>query len=85
MASRATRIGLVVWTMLVVLFLWFPLVIIGLYAFNKSNIQTWPIPGLTLKWFGQAWADSEVRGALVLSIKAALGATAVALLLGGAL
>jgi putative spermidine/putrescine transport system permease protein len=85
MGSRATRIGLAVWTTLVVLFLWFPLVIIGLYAFNKSNIQTWPIPGLSLKWFGEAWDNSEVRDALVLSIKAALGATAVALVLGGAL
>jgi putative spermidine/putrescine transport system permease protein len=85
MESRATRIGLVVWTTLVVLFLWFPLVIIGLYAFNESNIQTWPIPGLSLKWFGEAWDNSEVRDGLLLSIKAALGATAVALVLGGAL
>jgi len=85
MTSRATRIGLVVWTILVVCFLWFPLVIIGGYAFNSSNIQDWPIPGLSLKWFGEAWANAEVRDALLLSIKAALGATAVALLLGGAL
>jgi putative spermidine/putrescine transport system permease protein len=83
--TLGTRIALTAWTLLVVLFLWIPLVIIGLYAFNKSNIQTWPIPGLSLKWFGDAWDNSEVRDALLRSIKAALGATAVALVLGSAL
>ena len=85
MESQATRIGLRVWTALVVLFLWIPLVIIGVYAFNKSNIQTWPFPGFSLKWFREAWDNTEVRNALVLSIKAALGATGVALVLGSVL
>jgi putative spermidine/putrescine transport system permease protein len=85
METRAVRLGLAAWTVLVVLFLWLPLVIIGLYAFNSSNIQDWPIPGLSLKWFGEAWDNPDVRDALKLSIKAALGATAVALVLGTAL
>ena len=85
MAQRRTRIGLVVWTTLVVLFLWIPLVIIGVYAFNKSNIQDWPIDGFSVKWFGEAWNNSEVRDAFVLSLKAGLGATAAALVLGTAL
>jgi putative spermidine/putrescine transport system permease protein len=83
--AQRTRIGLIVWTVLVVLFLWIPLVIIGVYAFNKSNIQDWPISGFSVKWFGETWHDSEVRDALVLSVKAGLGATAVALVLGTAL
>jgi putative spermidine/putrescine transport system permease protein len=85
METRNTRIGLAAWTVLVVLFLWIPLLIIGLYAFNSSNIQDWPIPGLSLKWFGEAWDNPDVRDALKLSIKAALGATAVAIALGTAL
>jgi putative spermidine/putrescine transport system permease protein len=85
MEGRATRIGLAVWAALVVLFLWIPLLIIGVYAFNESNIQDWPIPGFSLKWFGEAWDNPFVRDGLVLSIKAALGATAVALVLGTAL
>ena len=85
MTSRATRIGLVVWTLLVVCFLWAPLVIIGGYAFNSSNIQDWPIPGLSLKWFGEAWQDESIRDAFLLSVKAGLGATAVAMVLGTAL
>ena len=64
------------------LFLWFPLAIILVYAFNTSNIQSWPIPGFTLRWFRVAWDDQEARDALLLSLKAALAATAIALLLG---
>ena len=67
---------------LIFLFLWIPLGIMGVYAFNSSNIQSWPIPGFTTKWFSEAWNDEEVRTALWLSLRAGLLATAVALVLG---
>jgi putative spermidine/putrescine transport system permease protein len=80
--ERIGRLGLGLWTVLIVLFLWFPLLVILVYAFNTSNIQSWPIPGFTLRWFRVAWDDQEARSALVLSLKAALCATGVALVLG---
>ena len=82
MQGRFGRAGLALWALLVVLFLWVPLLIILVYAFNTSNIQSWPIPGFTLKWFRVAWEDEEARTALLLSLKAAFAATAVALVLG---
>ena len=82
MEGRAGRYGLALWSLLVVLFLWVPLGIILVYAFNTSNIQSWPIAGLTLRWFHVAWRDEEARAALWLSLKAALLATGAALVLG---
>jgi putative spermidine/putrescine transport system permease protein len=82
MEARSTRIGLWIWTVLIVLFLWVPLVLIGVYAFNRSNVQSWPIPGWTLHWFHVAWSNPDVRSALWLSMKVALIATALALALG---
>ena len=82
MDGRVSRASLGLWTLLVVLFLWIPLGIILVYAFNTSNIQSWPIPGFTLRWFRVAWEDEEARAALLLSLKAALAATGVALVLG---
>jgi putative spermidine/putrescine transport system permease protein len=82
MEGRLGRAGLGVWALLVVLFLWIPLTIILVYAFNTSNIQSWPIPGFTLRWFRVAWEDQEARSALLLSLKAALSATGIALVLG---
>jgi putative spermidine/putrescine transport system permease protein len=77
-----TRMALRVWAALVLLFLFVPLVIIFLYAFNQSNIETWPISALSTKWFASTWNDPEVRTALLLSVKTALAATALALVLG---
>jgi putative spermidine/putrescine transport system permease protein len=82
MEGRLGRGALTLWAVGVVLFLWLPLGIILVYAFNTSNIQSWPIPGVTLRWFRVAWNDPDARDALLLSLKAALAATAIALVLG---
>jgi putative spermidine/putrescine transport system permease protein len=72
------------WVLAVLLFLFVPIATVMLYAFNKSNVQSWPIAGLSTKWFSVAWHDPQVRSSLWLSIKAALFATAIAGLLGTA-
>jgi putative spermidine/putrescine transport system permease protein len=82
METRATRTGLWIWTAFVIAFLWLPLVLIGVYAFNRSNVQSWPIPGWTTHWFQVAWHDPDVRNSLLLSLKVGLIATAIALTLG---
>ena len=82
MEARVSRLSLGVWAVLVVAFLWIPLVLICTYAFNSSNIQSWPIAGFSTKWFSTAWNDQDARDALVLSLKAAGLASAVALVLG---
>jgi putative spermidine/putrescine transport system permease protein len=82
MEGRFTRLALRIWAALILLFLFVPLLLIFLYAFNTSNIESWPIPGLTLKWFTSTWNDADVRTSLKLSIQAGLTATALALILG---
>ena len=84
MESRGTRIALAAWSALVVLFLLFPIVLIGVYAFNKTNVQGWPITQFSTKWWGVAWRNQEIRDALWLSVRVAFFATAIALVLGTA-
>jgi putative spermidine/putrescine transport system permease protein len=84
MGGRAGAVLLRLWVVIVLLFLFVPIATIVLYAFNKSNVQSWPIAGLSTKWFTVAWHDQQVRAALWLSIKAGLYATAIAVLLGSA-
>jgi len=67
---------------LVIMLLLAPLVTIVLFAFDKSNVQTFPIHHWSTQWFSVAWHDSAVRSALWLSVKAGAGATVIALLLG---
>jgi putative spermidine/putrescine transport system permease protein len=73
-----------VWVALVLLFLFVPIAIVILYAFNSSNVQSWPMKGLSTRWFSVAWHDPQVRSSLWLSVKAGLLATAVAIVLGSA-
>src|SRR6516225_9611073 len=84
MEPKALRVALRIWVTLVLAFLFIPIVLIVLYSFNRSNIESWPIAGFSLHWFSVAWHDSQVRSALWLSVKVGLLATAVALLLGSA-
>ncbi len=69
-------------TLGVLLFLYVPIGIIVLYAFSADRSQTWPIRDLTTDWFGLAFGNDDVRAALLLSLEAGLGATAIALVLG---
>ena len=80
--SRTARIFLRLGAGATLVFIYFPLVVIAIYAFNENISQTWPIEHYTTKWFSVAWHNPDVRDALWLSIKAAFGATVIALVLG---
>ena len=82
MESFWTKVALRIWVALILLFLFIPILLIFFYAFNTSNIESWPIPGLTFKWFTATWNDPEIRTALGLSVQAGLAATALSLVLG---
>jgi putative spermidine/putrescine transport system permease protein len=84
MEPKALRVALRIWVGLVLAFLFIPIVLIVLYAFNQSNIESWPISHFTLHWFSLAWHDPQVRAAFLLSVRVGLFATALALLLGSA-
>ncbi len=84
MPSLTARIALGAWAVLVLVFLFGPIAVIALYAFNASNIQTWPIAGFSTRWFASAFANREIRAALALSLEAGAVATGIATLLGTA-
>jgi len=80
--SRVTRVVLRVLTALVVAFLYLPLVILAIYAFNSSRLQAWPPTGFTLHWFAEAAANPSVLRAVTNTFIVATVATAIALVLG---
>jgi putative spermidine/putrescine transport system permease protein len=84
MESSGLRAALRIWVALVLAFLFIPIILILLYAFDRSIVQSWPISGFTLRWFSVAWHDPDVRSAFILSVKVALVATAIAMIAGSA-
>src|SRR2546425_4892543 len=80
--SRAEKLIFGSTSVLVFAFLYVPLFLIVLYAFNKTNINSWPFPGFSTKWFDKLLHDSVPKDAALLSVKIALASTSLALLLG---
>jgi putative spermidine/putrescine transport system permease protein len=80
--SRLTRTLLRLGAGLTLAFIYLPLILIGLYAFNRNVTQGWPIENYSTRWFSVAFRNEAVRDALKMSVLAALGATVVALVLG---
>jgi len=80
--SGSSRWLLRLGTAVTLVFLYVPLIVVALYAFNSTRVQKWPPAGLTLDWFSKAFDNQGVRDALWTSVRAGVGATAVALVLG---
>ena len=84
MESTRAKIMIRVFAVVTLVFLYVPLVIVVLYAFNDSVGQAWPIEQYTTKWFSAAWNNEQVREALPNSLEVAAIATLFALVLGSA-
>ena len=64
------------------LLIYVPLAIVLVNSFNADRTFSWPPPGFTTRWWSSAWDNGGARDALWTSVKAGLGATAIALVLG---
>jgi len=76
-------LGLILAALGTLLFLHIPLWIIFLYAFTTDEATySFPLPGVTTKWFGVALQREDLWSALTLSVRVAAIATLAALVLG---
>jgi putative spermidine/putrescine transport system permease protein len=80
--SRGARVALVATMALGLAFVYVPLAVVLVSSFNTDRTFGWPPSGLTLEWWGRTWDNPGAREALWTSVKAGLGATAIALVLG---
>ncbi len=79
--SKRSRVLLRVAVGVGLAFIYIPLLVLAVYAFNSSKILEWPPPSLTFEWFPKA-IESTAKDAFWTSIKVGLVATAIALVLG---
>jgi putative spermidine/putrescine transport system permease protein len=80
--SKRAKIILRACVALALAFIYIPLLVIGVEAFNSSRILKWPPPGFTLSWFGKAFESESAREALLTSIEAGAVAMLIAIVLG---
>lgn len=80
--SRPARVTLRIAAGLGFAVIYVPLLLVLVNSFNPDRSSGWPPPGLTFDWWVAAWHSSGARDALWTSVRAGLGATAIALVLG---
>jgi putative spermidine/putrescine transport system permease protein len=80
--SRGTKIALWVALGVGLSVIYVPLLVVLANSFNADRAFGWPPSRLTGAWWSTAWGNAGVRAALWTSVKAGLGATAIALVLG---
>jgi putative spermidine/putrescine transport system permease protein len=80
--SRRTRWILGIVSAAVLVFIYFPLVVVVVNSFNASRVFSWPPTSFTLEWWQKAWTNDGVRAAILTSVKAGIGATTIAIVLG---
>jgi len=82
MLSGSARAATRVWTVFVLLFLYAPLLLVVVNAFNSSRTFAFPPSGFTLRWWADAWNSDGMWASLANSVIVGLGATVIALVLG---
>ena len=82
MRSVRTRWVLRCWTALVLVFLYAPLLLVVVNAFNASRTFAFPPTGFTLRWWADAANSAGMWQALANSAVVGVAATSIALILG---
>ena len=82
MLSTTARRAVRAWTVLVLVFLYAPLLLVVINAFNVSKSFAFPPTGFTLQWFVDAANSEGMWTSLANSAVVGVGATVIALVLG---
>ena len=80
--GRGAKVALSLFATVVLAFVYVPLLVVAVNSFNSDRTFGWPPPGFTTQWWAAALKAEGPRDALLTSVKAGLGATAIALVLG---
>jgi spermidine/putrescine transport system permease protein len=74
--------GLKIYAVLFLIFLYGPILLLPIFAFNDSTVVAFPLKGFTTQWFRNVWDDSDlwqaVRNSLLVAVTASVIATAFA-------
>src|SRR5438034_8991460 len=79
-----TRALLGGWAVLVYLFLFAPIALLVAFSFNANRYGTFPFTGWTTDWYGQVFADYQIRDALSTTLKVAAEVTVISTFVGTA-
>ncbi|MFZ1726374.1 MAG: ABC transporter permease [Albidovulum sp.] len=81
MAARKSR-WLGGYAVAYMIFLYAPVILLPMFAFNDATIIAFPLSGFTTKWFSALWSTEALHGAVSNSLLVAISAALISTLLG---
>ncbi len=79
--SRSTRIVLYIYGILMIAFLYLPLLSVGFASISKARYLSFPIKRYSTKWYGEALESSTVRDLLTTSLSVAVLVTIISVVI----
>lgn len=80
--SRTTRIALMIYGILIIAFLYLPLLSVAFASVSKARYLTFPIRRYSTEWYSAALASKEVHMLALTSLKIALIVTILSMIIG---
>lgn len=71
-----------IYTIAYLIFLYTPIVILPIFAFNNATVVAFPLRGFTTQWFQAVWQDKELHDALINSLIVACSTSILATTFG---
>lgn len=75
---RGQGTGLRIYAIFYLLFLYAPILLLPIFAFNSGTIIAFPLQGFTTDWFAQMWENATLRRALTNSLIIAVSSSVLA-------
>jgi ABC-type spermidine/putrescine transport system permease subunit II len=76
------RAGLVLFALLVYAFLYAPVIVMAIFSFNDSPVQSLPLHGFTTQWYSNLGSDEPMKDALVYSLEVSAIAVSTSVVVG---
>lgn len=74
--------GLRAYAIAYLIFLYAPIALLPIFAFNNSIVIAFPLEGFTTQWFGEMWADQQMFNALKNSLIVGVSSATISTILG---
>lgn len=83
-SARTSRILLYAFAFCVFVFMFLAIAVVVLFSFNANQFGTFPITGVTLQWYRDVFANTQIQTALLTSLRVSAQVTVLAVVVGTA-
>lgn len=83
-SARISRVVQYALAACVFVFMFLPIVLLVLFSFNANKFGTFPITGLTLQWYADVFANTQIQDALLTTLRVSAQVTVLAVAIGTA-